>query len=67
LTGLNTEASYDWKGERWTVPINLGYSEVTKIGNRAASVSGGLRVFAEAPDDGPDWGLRVAVTLLFPN
>jgi hypothetical protein len=27
----------------------------------------GPRVYADKPDGGPDWGLRFAVTLLFPK
>jgi hypothetical protein len=64
---VNTESSYDWKSEQWTVPINFSYSKVTKIGGQLISFAGGARVYADAPDRGPDWGLRFAATLLFPK
>lgn len=64
---VNLESSYDWKGEQWTVPVNLGYSKVTKIGSQLVSYQGGVRYYADAPDGGPDWGVRFAFTLLYPK
>ena len=64
---LNFESTYDWKGETWTVPINLTYSKVTRIGGQMISFAGGARYYLETPGEGPDWGLRFVVTLLFPE
>ncbi|MDH5833560.1 transporter [Luteimonas kalidii] len=64
---FNAESSYNWEGEQWTVPINAGYSKVSKIGNQLVSYYGGARYYVEAPDGGPDWGLRVVFTLLYPK
>lgn len=64
---VNLESSYDWKGEQWTVPVNLGYSKVTKIGSQLVSYQGGVRYYADAPDGGPDWGVRFVFTLLYPK
>ncbi|WP_240732338.1 MULTISPECIES: transporter [Dyella] len=64
---VNIESTYDWKGKDWTVPINLMYSKVTKIGGQMISYQGGVRYYAEAPNHGPDWGLRFSLTLLFPE
>jgi len=64
---LNSESSYDWKAGQWTVPLILTYSKVSKIGKQPVSFAGGFRYFADAPDDGPQWGVRFAVTLLFPQ
>ena len=64
---VNLESSYDWKGEQWTVPVNLGYSKVTKIGTQLVSYQGGVRYYADAPDGGPDWGVRFVFTLLYPK
>jgi hypothetical protein len=64
---LNLESTYDWKGEDWNVPVNVIYSKVTKIGGQMLSFAGGARYYVETPGDGPDWGLRFAVTLLFPG
>ncbi|HEY4136009.1 MAG TPA: hypothetical protein VGO34_12440 [Alphaproteobacteria bacterium] len=64
---LNTESSYDWTGEQWTVPINAGVSQLLKIGTQAAQVGLIGRYYAESPDGGPEWGVRLVLTLLFPE
>ncbi len=64
---VNTESSYDWEGEQWTVPINLSISQLMKIGILPISLQVGGRVYAERPDGGPDWGLRFTVTFLLPK
>ncbi|XDA99257.1 transporter [Sulfitobacter sp. LCG007] len=67
-TALNTEASYDWKAEEWSVPINLSVSKLLTAGNQPISVGGGLRWWADSPPGGPEGlGLRAFVTLLFPK
>ena len=66
LTG-NFESSYNWEAEKWTVPFNFTVSKVTKIGGRPISFAGGARYYFETPGEGPDWGLRAVVTLLFPH
>jgi hypothetical protein len=64
---INLESIYDWEGEQWTIPTNLSYSKVIAIGTQRASIGGGVRYYLESPDGGPDWGLRLVVTLLFPK
>ena len=64
---INLESSYDFEGEHWTVPVNLMYSKVTKIGNQMVSFAGGARYYLDAPPGGPDWGVRFVVTLLYPK
>lgn len=64
---LNTEATYDWNAEQWNVPINVMLSQVLKIGDQPVSIQFGPRFYAESPDGGPEWGLRLNITLLFPR
>lgn len=64
---LNTESSYDWKTDEWTVPINTSVSKLVHFGEQPVSFQLGYRHYADAPDGGPDWGLRFAVTFLFPK
>lgn len=64
---LNIESSYDWTGEQWTVPLNIAYSKVTKIGTQLVSYQGGVRYYIESPDGGPEWGVRFTFTLLYPK
>ena len=64
---LNTESTYDWEGEQWTVPLNLSVSQLVKLGRSPLQLSVGGRYYVEKPDGGPDWGLRFVVTFLFPK
>ena len=65
--GVNTESTYDWENHQWTVPLIGSVSQLVKIGKQPVQFSLGAKYYAEKPDGGPDWGLRFAVTLLFPK
>jgi hypothetical protein len=65
--GLNTESTYDWSHSQWTVPVNAMVSQLVKIGGKPVQFQLGVKYYAEGPKGGPDWGLRFAVTLLFPK
>jgi hypothetical protein len=65
--GVNTESTYDWKNSQWIVPINATATQMLKIGGQPLTVQLGYRYYADAPDGGPDWGLRFAITFLFPK
>ena len=65
--GVNTESSYNWKTEQWTVPINLTVSQLIKAGKQPISLQAGYRNYVETPTGGPDWGLRFQATFLFPK
>ena len=65
--GINTESTYDWEAEQWTVPINVTVSQLLRLGSQVISLSLGGRCYAERPSGGPDWGIRFMVTFLFPK
>lgn len=65
--GIGIESTYNWETEDWNVPVNLSYSKVTRWGNQLVSLAGGVRGYLETPGEGPDWGLRFTVTLLYPR
>ena len=64
---LNTESTYNWEAEEWTVPLNFMVQQLVKIGSHPVAFQIGYRYYAERPAGGPDWGLRFTVTLLFPK
>jgi hypothetical protein len=64
---LNTESTYNWETSQWTVPINLGVSQILKIDKQPFSVAVGGRYYADGPSGAPDWGARLTFTLLFPT
>ena len=66
--GLNTESTYDWESEQWSVPINFTVSQLLKIGKQPISIGVGVRYWADSPDNGPeDWGGRLQLVFLFPK
>lgn len=66
---INTESTYDWETEDWSVPINAAVSKVTKIGNQLVSLQAGVRYWAvsDAPSTPEGWGVRLAVTFIIPK
>jgi hypothetical protein len=66
--GLNTESTYDWENEQWSVPVNVSASKLTRLGTQLVSFGGGVRYWLDSPDSGAEgFGLRMTVTLLFPR
>ncbi|HSJ02267.1 MAG: transporter [Verrucomicrobium sp.] len=65
--GINSEANYDWENEQWTLPLNVFITQLVKIGKMPVSFQLGARYYAEAPEQGPEWGLRFSVTLVLPE
>jgi hypothetical protein len=65
--GMNSESTYDWQQSQWSVPLNFFVQQLVKIGKQPVAFQLGYRYYAQRPAGGPDWGLRFAVTLLFPT
>jgi hypothetical protein len=65
---LQSETSYDWQAEAWSVPVNAAVSKLTRIGAVPVSLQAGLGYWLDAPDAGPE-GLRarIAITVLLPR
>jgi hypothetical protein len=64
---LNTESTYDWHNDQWTVPINLLVSQLTRIGKLPVQFGVGAKVYADGPSGAPAWSIRFVVTPLFPT
>ncbi|MGD8587529.1 MAG: transporter [Chromatiales bacterium] len=65
---INTESTYNWENEQWSVPINLMLTQLFKVGDQPMSLQLGARYWADSPDTGPEgWGLRLTYTLVFPR
>jgi len=64
---LNSESSYDWKTQKWTAPFNFGYAQIMKWGSQLVQVKAGVRGYATTPGQGPDWGVRLELDLLYPK
>lgn len=65
---LNTESTYDWESEQWSVPINMQISKVLQLGKQPVSFQIGARYWADAPEGAADdWGARASLTFLYPK
>ncbi len=65
---VNTESTYDWNNDQWTVPLNVSVSQLLKVRGQLLQVGVGTRYWAEGPGLAPrGWGFRFTTTLLFPR
>ena len=65
---LNTESTYDWVNEEWSVPINLSVAQIVKVSGQPMQLQAGVRYWADSSPNGPTgWGARLGVTYLFPK
>lgn len=65
---LNTESSYDWTGNQWSVPVHFNIAKIVRFGKQPVSFGGALRCWATSPTGGPEGcGIRIVVTGIFPK
>jgi hypothetical protein len=64
---LNTQTTYNWNSEEWTIPITLTAQQVFKLGKQPMQFQIGGTYYADKPQDGPDWGIRTSLVFLFPT
>jgi hypothetical protein len=65
--GINTQSTYNWETDEWSVPVFLTVSQLVKIKNKPVSFTLGYFNYVTAPEFGPDWGMQFTVTLLYPK
>ena len=64
---VNSETTYNWATHESTAPMNFMVQQLVKIGKQPIALQLGYRYYVEKPSGGPDWGLRFAITFLFPK
>jgi hypothetical protein len=65
---LNTESTYDWESNQWSVPINVSVAKLVQVNKQPISLQIGARYWATTPENGPDgWAVRAGITFLFPK
>ena len=64
---ISTESTYDWENGQWTVPLIATIAQLVTIGETPVQFGIAGKYYAEKPANGPDWGLRAQITLLFPK
>lgn len=61
---LNTQSTYDWVAQQWSVPIVFQVSKLTKLGDQPVSIGAAAKYWAESPQEGPH-GWAGVFTLTF--
>ena len=64
---VNTETSYNWNTEEWTVPLHVILKQFVKLGGQPMQFEVAGTYYAESPDGGPEWGVRFTITFVFPK
>jgi hypothetical protein len=66
--GMLANHIWSFAGDDDRSDVNAFASKVTRVGAQLVSLGGGLRHWADSPDNGPEGlGVRFIVTLLFPK
>ena len=63
--GLDTQSTYDWHNDDWTVPLNLTLSQSFELAGQAIVATVGGRYYAQQPEDGSHWGGQLSFNFLF--
>jgi len=65
---VQSESTYNWKSEKWSVPINAAVSKLTRMGKLPVSLQAGVGYWAESPETGPEgFRFRLQATLVLPK
>lgn len=65
---VQTESEYNWKSEKWSVPVNAAISKLVYFGKLPVSLQAGVGYWLEAPEAGPEgWRFRLQVNFVLPN
>ena len=65
---LQSESTYNWKIEKWSVPINGAVSKLVRWGKLPVSLQAGVGYWAESPETGPEgFRFRLQATFVLPK
>jgi hypothetical protein len=65
---LQSETTYNWKTEKWSVPINVSLAKLVKWGKLPVSLQAGVGYWVESPDNGPEgFRFRLQANFVLPK
>ena len=65
---LQSESTYNWKTQRWSVPVNFSVAKLVAFGKIPVSLVAGIGYWLEAPPSGPEgMRYRLQATLVLPK
>jgi len=65
---VQSESSYNWKTEKWSIPVNASVSKLVRWGKLPVSLQAGVGYWAESPNTGPEgFRFRLQATFVLPK
>lgn len=65
---VQSESTYNWKTEKWAVPINMAVSKLVRIGKLPVSLQAGVGYWLESPDVAAEgWRFRLQANFVLPK
>jgi len=65
---VQSESTYNWKTEKWSVPVNASVSKLVTLGKLPVSLQAGVGYWAESPETGPEgFRFRLQATFVLPK
>jgi hypothetical protein len=65
---VQSESTYNWKTEKWSIPINAAVSKLVRWGKLPVSLQGGVGYWTKSPETGPEgFRFRLQVTFVLPR
>lgn len=63
-----TETTYNWKTEKWSVPINVAIAKLVRWGKLPVSLQAGVGYWLESPETGPEgFRFRLQANFVLPK
>lgn len=63
-----SESTYNWKIEKWSIPINAAVSKLVFLGKLPVSLQASVGLWAESPETGPEgFRFRLQANLVLPR
>jgi len=64
---FDSESTFDWKQDQWTVPLTAGVSQLVNLGRQSVNFGLDGLWYAEHEADGAEWGVVLTVTIVIPR
>jgi len=65
---VQSESTYNWKTDNWSVPVNVSVSKLIKLGMLPVSLQAGVGYWVESPETGPEgFRFRLQATFVLPK
>ena len=65
---VQSESTYNWKTEKWSVPVNVAVAKLVRWGKLPVSLQAGVGYWLESPDTGPEgFRFRLQANFVLPK